>query len=169
MGRTACTTMKSTIACSWIWILSVGRSIWDIQWNYQESTCCKVSETISLWLCYICPVISLVVCYCVTHRAKQALLRLGLYHRQKGQFNDAIHWLGNVQSTCTCTPSVVEVVMCLGTFHFSFQRSLSADTSDKWAYMYMYIYVLLCVCGFIHLGYRVGFLSCFFLFVCAIC
>ena len=44
-------------------------------------------------------------CGCVTflllssYRAKQALLRLGLYHRQKGQFNDAIHWLEYAQST----------------------------------------------------------------------
>ena len=82
---------------------------------------CVTHVLLYLWLCAIV----------VSHRAKQALLRLGLYHRQKGQFNDAIHWLGNVQSTCTCTPSVVEVVMCLVTFHFSFQRSLSADTSDK--------------------------------------
>jgi superkiller protein 3 len=39
-----------------------------------------------------------------TAKAKHAWLRLGLYHRQKGQFNDAIH---------------------------CFQSSLTADTSDK--------------------------------------
>ena len=32
------------------------------------------------------------------YRAKQAWLRLGLYHRKKGQFNDAIHWY----NTFTC-------------------------------------------------------------------